>query len=72
MAARSRDLVFVEDVARANLLVADDPRADGGIFNVGTGQAAAIGDLARLLADRLGKPIEPEIPASSARARCGP
>ena len=59
---QSRDLVFVEDVARANLLVATDDRADGGIFNVGTGQAAAIGDLARLLADRLGKPIPPHLP----------
>jgi dTDP-L-rhamnose 4-epimerase len=59
---QSRDLIFVEDVARANLLVADDPRADGQVFNVGTGQAAAIGDLARLLADRLGKSIEPELP----------
>lgn len=57
-----RDLVYVEDVARANLLVATDARADGGIFNVGTGRAAEIGDLARLLADRLGKPIEPQIP----------
>ena len=59
---QSRDMVFVEDVARANLLVATDDRADGRVFNVGTGQAAEIGDLARLLADRLGKSIEPSIP----------
>ena len=59
---QSRDLIFVEDVARANLLVADDPRADGQVFNVGTGEAAGIGDLARLLAAKLGKAIEPEIP----------
>jgi dTDP-L-rhamnose 4-epimerase len=59
---QSRDLVYVEDVARANLLVASDPQADGQIFNVGTGQAAAIGDLACLLAERLGKPIAPLIP----------
>jgi dTDP-L-rhamnose 4-epimerase len=59
---QSRDLIFVEDVARANLLVVDDPRADGQVFNVGTGQAAAIGDLARLLAERLGKPIAPRLP----------
>jgi dTDP-L-rhamnose 4-epimerase len=59
---QSRDLVFVEDVARANLLVAADPRADGQVFNVGTGQAAAIGDLARLLAERMGKAIAPLIP----------
>lgn len=59
---QSRDLIFVEDVARANLLVATDSRADGQVFNVGTGQAAAIGDLACLLAERLGKSIAPEMP----------
>jgi dTDP-L-rhamnose 4-epimerase len=59
---QSRDLIYVEDVARANLLVANDERADGRVFNVGTGQAAAIGDLARLLARRLGKEIAPLIP----------
>ncbi|MDQ3695382.1 MAG: NAD-dependent epimerase/dehydratase family protein [Chloroflexota bacterium] len=59
---QSRDLIYVEDVARANLLVADDDRADGRVFNVGTGQAAAIADLARLLARRLGKEIAPSIP----------
>lgn len=59
---QSRDLVFVEDVARANLLVATDPRSDGKIMNVGTGNAAEIGELARLLAKKLGKDIEPDIP----------
>jgi dTDP-L-rhamnose 4-epimerase len=59
---QSRDLVFVEDVARANLLVATDPRSDGQILNVGTGNAAGIGDLARLLASKLGKDIAPNIP----------
>jgi dTDP-L-rhamnose 4-epimerase len=59
---QSRDLIYVEDVARANLLVANDERADGGVFNVGTGQAAAIGDLAHLLARKLGKNIVPSIP----------
>lgn len=57
-----RDLIYVEDVARANLLVADDSRADGQVFNVGTGQAAEIGMLAGLLAEKLGKPIAPLIP----------
>jgi dTDP-L-rhamnose 4-epimerase len=59
---QSRDLIFVEDIARANLLVATDARADGRVFNVGTGNAVAIGDLARLLADRLGRPIAPNMP----------
>ncbi|MDP9355277.1 MAG: NAD-dependent epimerase/dehydratase family protein, partial [Chloroflexota bacterium] len=57
-----RDLVFVEDIARANLLVATDERADGRIFNVGTGQAVTIGGLAELLAERLGKEISPHLP----------
>jgi dTDP-L-rhamnose 4-epimerase len=61
---QSRDLVFVEDVARANLVVARDERADGRVINVGTGNAVEIGVLARLLAARLGKEIEPEIPGS--------
>lgn len=59
---QSRDLIFVEDIARANLLVATDDRANGKIMNVGTGNAAAIGDLARLLAEKLGKEIEPHLP----------
>jgi dTDP-L-rhamnose 4-epimerase len=59
---QSRDLVFVEDVARANLLVATDSRADGQVLNVGTGSAAGIGDLARLLARKLGKDIAPSVP----------
>jgi dTDP-L-rhamnose 4-epimerase len=56
---QSRDLVFVEDVARANMLVATDHRADGHVFNVGTGRAVEIGELAYILAERLGKKIEP-------------
>jgi dTDP-L-rhamnose 4-epimerase len=59
---QSRDLVFVEDVARANMLVATDDRADGRVFNVGTGEAVEIGALARLLAARLGEEIEPLLP----------
>ena len=61
---QSRDLVYVEDVARANMLVACDERANGRVFNVGTGYAAEIGDLARLLATRLGKGIEPSLSGS--------
>lgn len=61
---QSRDLVFVEDVARANLIAASDSRADGQIMNVGTGNAAEIGELAKLLAGRLGKDLLPEIPGS--------
>jgi dTDP-L-rhamnose 4-epimerase len=61
---QSRDLIFVEDVARANMLAATDARADGRVFNVGTGQAAEIAALATMLASRLGKPIAPDIPGT--------
>jgi dTDP-L-rhamnose 4-epimerase len=59
---QSRDLVFVGDVARANMLAATDDRADGRVFNVGTGEAVEIGALARLLANRLGKELAPLVP----------
>lgn len=59
---QTRDFCFVEDIARANLLVATDDRADGGVFNVGSGVATPIGDLARLLAASLGVPVEPTFP----------
>jgi len=59
---QSRDLVFVGDVARANMLVAADDRANGNVYNVGTGNAVEIGDLARILAMHLGKDIGPRIP----------
>ena len=68
-----RDLIFVEDVARANLLVASDERADGQVFNVGTG--AGGGDWPiwpsswpRSWASRLPR----RFPVSSAPARCAP
>lgn len=59
---QSRDLIFVEDVARANILAATDDRANGQIMNVGTGDSVAIGDLAMLLGQRLGKEIRPHLP----------
>lgn len=59
---QSRDLIFVEDIARANLLVATEDRANQQILNVGTGQAAEIGALAELLASKLGVDIAPQYP----------
>jgi dTDP-L-rhamnose 4-epimerase len=59
---QSRDLIFVEDVARANMLAATDDRANGQVMNVGTGNSVAIGELASILARRLGKDILPLLP----------
>ena len=47
---QSRDFVFVEDVARANLLVMDDERADGRVFNVGRGEPVPVKRLVESLA----------------------
>ena len=58
---QTRDFVFVEDVARANLLVMKDSRADFEVFNVGSGQAISVGELCRRLASEYGRLVEPRI-----------
>lgn len=42
---QSRDFVYVQDVASANLLAATVPGAAGGIFNIGTGKPVTVNDL---------------------------
>ena len=59
---QTRDFVFVEDVARANLAVMDSDAANHRVFNVGTGVATSIAEFARLLARAYGSPIEPSMP----------
>jgi dTDP-L-rhamnose 4-epimerase len=57
-----RDFVHVRDVARAFRLAMEQPRAAGHVINIGSGNAYAITEVARLLADAMGVPeIEPEI-----------
>ena len=58
-----RDFVSVHDVVAACLLALGDPRADFGVFNVGSGEAISVLDLARLLIDLYGKSgeLEPEV-----------
>ncbi len=56
---QTRDLCFVEDIARANLLVATTDRLDGLPVNVGSGRATSIHDLAGIIAQQLGVAIEP-------------
>ncbi len=57
-----RDYVSVHDVARANVLVLQDPRADYQVFNVGGGRAISVIEFARLVARRMGVNIAPEMP----------
>lgn len=46
---QTRDFIFVDDVVRANLLAATNPKASGKIFNVGTGKRTRILDLIQII-----------------------
>ena len=59
---QTRDFVHVQDIVQANLLALDKDEANYQAFNVGTGKATSIGDVARKLATALNKDIEPEFP----------
>lgn len=61
---QTRDFIFVRDVARANLFVLEDSRADHGVYNVATGRATTIRELAGLLQESLGQTGSVEFPAS--------
>jgi dTDP-L-rhamnose 4-epimerase len=50
---QSRDFVHVRDIARANALALESPKADGHAINVGTGRPTTILQVARLLLKRL-------------------
>lgn len=57
---QTRDYVYVEDVARANVLVSDLPLPDPGsiddvAFNVGTGRETTVNELAGILATIAGR-----------------
>jgi dTDP-L-rhamnose 4-epimerase len=57
-----RDYVAVQDVVRANLLALEDSRADFQIFNVGGNRRVSVSEYARLIGERSGRFIEPQIP----------
>jgi dTDP-L-rhamnose 4-epimerase len=56
---QTRDLCYVGDVARANLLAATTDRLDGLPVNVGSGRATTIREVARMVSETLEIPIEP-------------
>ncbi len=69
---QTRDYVFVEDVARANLAATRAPAPapesiDAMAFNVGTGVETGVNELAGLLASAAGRPV----PITHAPARAG-
>ena len=67
--AQRRDFVHVEDVARAFLLALDTPAADGGVFNIGSGQSVSVEEVATSFAAAMGRAdLSPEI---TGKARTG-
>jgi dTDP-L-rhamnose 4-epimerase len=64
-----RDFVHVDDVAQAFALALDHPKAPGGVFNVGSGADRTVSDVARCLAEAMGKPsVSPDV---TGKARTG-
>lgn len=58
---QSRDFVHVDDIVQANLLALETDKADYQTLNIGTGRATTVREMARLLAEGLGKDVEPMI-----------
>lgn len=64
-----RDFVHVRDVAQAFRLALESPGASGHLFNIGSGQAYSIADVAVMLAEAMGRQdLEPEL---MGKARAG-
>jgi dTDP-L-rhamnose 4-epimerase len=59
---QQRDYVNVRDVARANVLVLEDSRADYGVFNVGGKRAVTVLEFARMMVREFGSDLEPQVP----------
>ncbi|MBI4454601.1 MAG: SDR family NAD(P)-dependent oxidoreductase [Acidobacteria bacterium] len=61
-AKQLRDYVNVRDVARANVLVMEDHRADFQVFNVGGGRPITVMEFADIVLAEFGSDLEPMIP----------
>ena len=57
-----RDYVNVHDVARANVLVMEDDRADYGVFNVGGDRGVTVLEFVRMMLDAFASDLEPSMP----------
>ena len=56
---QKRDFVNVRDVARAGRLALETPAAAGEVFNVGSGEASTVLNVAECMAKTLGKAHSP-------------
>jgi dTDP-L-rhamnose 4-epimerase len=58
---QSRDFTHVSDIVQANLLALKSDAANGKAYNVGTGRAASVLDVIKLVSEKLGANEPPEI-----------
>ena len=58
---QTRDMSFVEDIARANLLAAETDALDGLPVNVGSGRGVTVREMAARISDALNIHIAPEV-----------
>ncbi|MBM3240345.1 SDR family NAD(P)-dependent oxidoreductase [Candidatus Poribacteria bacterium] len=58
---QTRDFVHINDIVQANLLAMNSDKANGQIFNVGTGKAVTILEIAELLLSAMQSNLKPEI-----------
>lgn len=55
---QTRDFTYIDDAVEATLRAAVAPRAEGEVFNVGTGIETTINDLARMVGEAVERPVE--------------
>jgi UDP-glucose 4-epimerase len=56
---QTRDFTYIDDVVEATLLAAFMAKADGQVYNVGTGRETTINQLARIIIEITGAAVEP-------------
>ena len=56
---QTRDFTYIDDVVEATLLAGISPKADGQVYNVGTGREVTINQLARAIIEITGARVEP-------------
>jgi UDP-glucose 4-epimerase len=55
---QTRDFTYIDDAVDATLLAATHPRAEGDVFNVGTGIETSVNQLAHLTGRAMGRDVE--------------
>jgi UDP-glucose 4-epimerase len=54
---QTRDYTYIDDAVDATMLAAIQPRAEGEVFNLGTGIETSVNELVRLVGEATGRPV---------------